>query len=161
MILLGSEKRHMRTDGTGGPDFQAEAEGLCWMGGYWRDLLAFTWRLNTFHGREAIKEGLSEARNRKQARDFTLEGEAFHGRLGEFGPTIEAFFKFETNLAHGRGFVRLLPTSSPGEFKALTLLTTMASLKAFPESRGANRDRTFMRTMEAGSKNWLDRRKAE
>src|SRR6266700_3031447 len=64
--------------------------------GYWRDLLALTWELKTFHGR------------------------AMTGVLGEFGPTVEGFFTFETELASARGYLRLVPEAGGAGFMAVT-----------------------------------------
>lgn len=75
--------------------------------GYWRDLLATSWQLRTFHGTSEIKSGLDGLKDKQRPRNFRLRGEAAPGQLGEFGATIEGFFDFETDLATGRGISAL------------------------------------------------------
>ncbi len=131
--------------------------------GYWRDLLATSWQLRTFHGTSEIKSGLDGLKDKQRPRNFRLRGEAAPGQLGEFGATIEGFFDFETDLATGRGYLRLAraDNTATSKFLAVTLLTAMDELKGFPERRGRHRDRTFTRAMEGNSDNWLDRRRAD
>jgi cation diffusion facilitator CzcD-associated flavoprotein CzcO len=130
--------------------------------GYWRDLLALTWELKTFHGLSEVQGGLTGISSTTQPRNFRLQGRTTMGVLGEFGPTVEGFFTFETELASARGYLRLVPATEAGRagFRAVTVLTAMLELKNFPERGRANRDETFMRAVEAGADNWLDRRGA-
>lgn len=130
--------------------------------GYWRDLLALTWDLRTSHGLSALSGSLMAVNREMHPRNLRLQGNAIAGVLGEFGPTIEGFFTFETDIATGRGYLRLVPAPEAGRgaFRAVTVLTTMVALKEFPELGRTNRDETFIRPVEAGSENWLDRRKA-
>ncbi|WP_315835636.1 NAD(P)/FAD-dependent oxidoreductase [Bradyrhizobium prioriisuperbiae] len=131
--------------------------------GYWRDLLAMSWQLRTFHGTFQIERGLRGVEGKQRPRSFRFRGEATQGQLGEFGATVEGFFTFETDLAYGRGYLRLAQSDSTEEsgYLAVTLLTAMAELKGFPERRGRHRDRTFARAVEGNSDNWLDRRQAD
>ncbi|MCK1513129.1 NAD(P)-binding domain-containing protein [Bradyrhizobium sp. 190] len=130
--------------------------------GYWRDLLALTWELKTFHGLSEVQGGLTGVGSTTRCRNFRLQGRTTTGVLGEFGPTVEGFFTFETELASARGYLRLVPVTEAGRagFRAVTVLTAMLDLKNFPERGRANRDETFMRAVEAGADNWLDRRGA-
>jgi cation diffusion facilitator CzcD-associated flavoprotein CzcO len=128
--------------------------------GYWRDLLALTWELKTFHGISEVQGALMGVDSAVRPRNLRLEGRAIAGVLGEFGPTVEGFFTFETDLASARGYLRLVPVREAGRdsFRAVTVLTAMVALKDFPERGRANRDETFMRPVEEGADNWLDRR---
>ena len=127
--------------------------------GYWRDLLTFAWIFKTVHGIDAIRAWLSEAVAANATYNFRLEGEPAIGALGEHGPTLEFFFTFETDIAFGRGFARLVEDpNSPESLTALTVLTTMRELKAFPEATGRRRPREDMCASSGELANWLDRR---
>lgn len=130
--------------------------------GYWRDLLALTWEIRTAHGLPELQGSLTNVNPEMRPRNLRLQGNATTGVLGEFGPTIEGFFTFETGIATARGYLRLTPATEAGRdnFRAVTVLTAMVALKEFPPFGLANRDETYMRPVEAGSENWLDRRKA-
>lgn len=130
--------------------------------GYWRDLLTFGWIFKNVHGIDAIRAWLSDAVARNMACNFRLEGEPAIGAIGEHNPTLEFFFTFETDIALGRGFVRLVEDfNTPESLKAFTVLTTMRELKAFPEATGRKRPREDMRASSGELQNWLDRRNFE
>jgi putative flavoprotein involved in K+ transport len=120
-------------------DAQAAA-GMFLDGGYWRDILALTWDLRTFAGRDRIADGLAAWRPARSPSGFWLEDTApdmFERRT--LGWTIEAFFTFETDIARCRGHIRLLTDPQSGDWKAWTLLTEMEDLKGFEEKAGALR----------------------
>jgi len=125
-----------------------DATGLAAMmhaDGFWRDLLTFSWTFTTRHGVDAIREWAAAAPLVKAHR-FCLQGEPAVGAIGEHRETLEVFFTFETDLANGRGFVRLVPDlTAPAGARAFTLLTTMRELKRFPEPVGRKRRRADMR----------------
>ncbi len=139
-----------------------ERAAACFMpDGYWRDFLAFTWDIQTFHHSSEVAAALRRTRPTSGARDFRLDGDAILGRIAIFGETVESFFTFETQVGRGRGYVRLLPDPErPGSFKAETMLTTMQELKQFPERTGRGRPRKDMGVPARGLENWLDRRMA-
>jgi cation diffusion facilitator CzcD-associated flavoprotein CzcO len=129
--------------------------------GYWRDLLTFGWEFKTCHGADDIRTWLADVLPATPAQNFRLEGAPALGALGEHRPTLEFFFRFETALAHGRGFVRLVEdAAAPGTPKAFTLLTTMLALKDFPEAIGRNRPREDLSATAGQPENWRDRRDA-
>lgn len=129
--------------------------------GYWRDLLTFGWDFRTRHGVPAVESWLRETLSSNSPRNFSLEGDPSIGSLGEHRETLEFFFRFETPLALGRGFARLVADANSAEtLKAFTILTTMKELKAFPEAVGRNRPREDMRVSSRGLENWLDRKNA-
>jgi hypothetical protein len=123
--------------------------------GYWRDLLTFGWEFKTCHGADEIRTWLAEVFPSSPAQNFRLEGDPALGAIGEHRPTLEFFFKFETPIACGRGFIRLVE-----ETKAFTLLTTMQVLKDFPETTGRNRPRDDLRITARETESWRDRRNA-
>jgi cation diffusion facilitator CzcD-associated flavoprotein CzcO len=130
--------------------------------GYWRDLLSFGWEFTTRHGIGEIQAWLSDAFRSNAARNFRIEGEPGIGAIGEHGETLEFFFTFETAVANGRGFVRLIAdANSPGAAKIFTILTSMKELKDYPETTGRQRPRDDLRASSHGLENWLDRRNAE
>lgn len=139
----------------------AAATGMMVPDGYWRDLLGFNWEFHTCHGVAEIEARLAAQFAAFGGTAFRLEGEPGIGRLGEFGETIEFFLGFETNVATGRGHVRLIADpAEPGSFKAFTLLTAMRELKQFPELFRRDRQREEMPAPERGVENWLDQRNA-
>jgi cation diffusion facilitator CzcD-associated flavoprotein CzcO len=128
--------------------------------GYWRDLLTFGWIFKSVHGIDAIGAWLSAAVAPNAAYDFSMEGEPAIGAIGEYSPTLEFFFTFETDIALGRGFIRLVEDSNEAEsLRAFTVLTAMRELKACPEATGRRRPREDMRASSGELENWLDRRK--
>jgi cation diffusion facilitator CzcD-associated flavoprotein CzcO len=127
--------------------------------GYWRDLLTFGWIFKTLHGIEDVEAWLTETFDANRAYDFCLEGEPQIRAFGDYSVTLQFFFKFETETALGRGFVRLVESpNAPNNVRAFTVLTTMSALKAFPEATGRKRPRADLRFTSNESKNWLDRR---
>jgi cation diffusion facilitator CzcD-associated flavoprotein CzcO len=126
--------------------------------GYWRDLLTFGWEFKTLHGIDRVQAWLGETYDAQPGRGFRLEGQAMVGAIGEHSTTVEFFFRFETSIAHGRGYARLV--GQPSELKAFTLLTTMHELKKFPQATARNRLREDLRIASSQLENWADRRTA-
>ncbi|NTA84151.1 NAD(P)/FAD-dependent oxidoreductase [Agrobacterium tumefaciens] len=127
--------------------------------GYWRDIIALTWDIKTFHGPAAIEEMLGNYAGKSGLRNFRIEGQPRQEQLGEFGSTVEVFVAFDTDTITGRGCVRLVADrTDEDQLRALTLLTSADQLTGFPEKSLTNRKRDSHRTTEKGSKNWLDER---
>jgi cation diffusion facilitator CzcD-associated flavoprotein CzcO len=126
--------------------------------GYWRDLLAFTWDLRTFHGKVRMAAALREFSGAGGAGGFRLEeGQeaVFTERNGV--ACLEAFFIFETSAARARGHLRLVrDEANPTNWQAWTLLTASQELKGFEERTGHRRPRGNEHSR--GRENWLDRR---
>lgn len=128
---------------------------------YWRDLLTFSWDFKTLHGVDAIKSWLIGTFDKVGAQGFRLEGEPTISAIGEHSTTLEFFFRFETKIALGRGYVRLVGDITPGgKPEVFTVLTAMAELKEFPEPLGRTRPREDLRATSRNLENWLDRRQA-
>src|SRR5437868_5717357 len=91
---------------------------------YWRDLLTFSWDFKTLQGIEQVKSWLRKTFDSVGAFAFRLEGEPTIGSIGEHSKTLEFFFRFETEIALGRGYVRLVgDLNSATTAKIFTILT--------------------------------------
>lgn len=134
--------------------------GMMHVDGYWRDLLSFGWEFKTLHGANEIQSWLSKADPAQAARDFRLEGQPMAGAIGVHDVTLEFFFRFETGIANGRGYARLVAGPPAPDLRVFTLLTTMHELKEFPQATARNRPRTDLRSASTQSENWADRRAA-
>ncbi len=129
--------------------------------GYWRDLLTFEWLFKVLHGPGEVEAWLRKAFDPKPARNFRLESDPTVGAIGDHPQTLEFFFRFETAIASGRGYARLVPDpASPATVQVCTFLTAMQELKSFPEKRGKNRPHDDLRVTSTQTENWLDRRRA-
>ena len=117
---------------------------------YWRDLIAFTWNIRTQEGKPAVRAMLDARLADVKPSNFAIEGEAT-----EAGGVTEAWFRFETGVARGRGHLRL-----KGD-KAWTLLTTMVELKGHEEKKGERRIKGAEHGVHPGRKNWLELREEE
>ncbi|HEV7866004.1 MAG TPA: NAD(P)/FAD-dependent oxidoreductase, partial [Acidimicrobiia bacterium] len=133
--------------------------------GWWRDLLAFTWDLRTFHGTGAITGALVGALEGSRPTGFRLtEGkEPITVEVDENTRWVQGFFDFETTAARGAGFFRLMPTGTDadGPWQAWTVLTTMDELKGFEEQLGARREKGVSHGEQRDRQSWLERREAE
>ena len=117
---------------------------------YWRDLVSFTWNINTSEGKDAIEEMLDATLSHAQPSAFAIDGEG-----SETDGITEGWFTFETGAARGRGHVRL-----KGD-KCWTLLTSMVELKGHEEKKGSNRINGVEHGTVDGRKNWLERKQEE
>ncbi|MBR0708204.1 flavin-containing monooxygenase [Bradyrhizobium liaoningense] len=146
----------------GKPD-PAALERLFLSDGFWRDVLALSWNLQTIAGRDAVAQALTAlapeavptnfkiAPNRAPPRWVTRAGTA----------NIEAIFNFETAIGRGSGIVRLVPDAADGDhLKAWTLLTALDELKGFEEQLGTSRPRGQAYSRDFRGPNWLDLRNA-
>ncbi len=139
-------------------DYERAAAGFL-PEGYWRDLLAFTWDIQTTQRRPEIAAKLRQAHPDSGAWGFVLDGDPIRGRIAIYGETVEGFFNFETKVGIGRGYLRLIADPEvAGGHRAATIVTAMQELKAFPERSGRRRRRGNTGGYERGLENWLDRR---
>ena len=133
--------------------------------GWWRDLLAFTWDLRTFHGTGAITDALAATLEGSRPTGFGLtEGkEPVLVEVDENTKWVQGFFDFETTVARGNGFFRLMPTGTDadGPWRAWTVLTTMEALKSFEEQLGPRREKGVSHGEQRDRQSWLERREAE
>lgn len=117
---------------------------------YWRDLVAFTWNIRTQEGKAAVRAMLDA-----RLPDVTPSNFAIEGQATEAGGVTEAWFRFETGVARGRGHLRL-----KGD-KAWTLLTTMTELKGHEEKKGERRIKGAEHGVHPGRKTWSELREEE
>src|SRR6185437_4719636 len=137
----------------------AAATDLFLPDGLWRDVLAFTWNIQTATGRPAIAAMLQDTLARTQPRNFHIPSKRTPPRWVRRAGTeaIEALFSFETAFGSANGVLRLMPDpKAPSLLRAWTLVTTLQELKGheeFPPQRAD--DDSGLR--DFGAANWLDR----
>ncbi|MGJ7458867.1 NAD(P)-binding domain-containing protein [Halomonas sp. RA08-2] len=117
---------------------------------YWRDLVAFTWNLKTLEGQDEIQSMLDATLAEARPSRWRIDGEAT-----EADGVTEAWFTFETDVAHGKGLVRLK------DGKCWTLLTTMQELRDYPEPRGDRRPLGAEHGANKSRETWLEGRQRE
>jgi putative flavoprotein involved in K+ transport len=117
---------------------------------YWRDLLAFTWNIKTFEGRDAIREMLAATIASTKPTGWRLTGEATSDR-----GTVEAWFSFKTRVAAGTGCLRLR------DGKCRTLFTAIEDLKGFEEKSGASRPLGVRHKADRQRETWSEARRRE
>jgi cation diffusion facilitator CzcD-associated flavoprotein CzcO len=135
-------------------DAKAAAE-LFLADGLWRDVLAFTWNLQTQFGREQIEATLHDTLARTKPKNFHTPPNRtpprWVSRAGR--ETIEAIFEFETAFGPCHGVVRLVPDD--GTLRAWTLVTNLQELRGHEEFKKDEVADSGTRTF--GGENWLDR----
>src|SRR5580704_6245252 len=114
----------------------AAAASLFAVEGHWRDVLAFTWRLQTASGGTAIEAALAPTLAHTKAAGFHFSAERSVPRRVRRAGTdcIEAIFEFETAVGRANGVVRLVEETD-GAWRAWTLLTTLEELNGYPDGR--------------------------
>ncbi len=117
---------------------------------FWRDLVAFSWNIVTFEGRDAIAAMLRESLPRTQPSGWAVDGEA-----SSADGVIEVWISFETATARGRGHLRLK------DGKCWTLLTAITELKGHEERRGPTREMGAEHGSTLGRQSWAERRAKE
>ena len=122
--------------------------------GHWRDILAFTWHIETMDGVGQIRAALSETVAKTQPKGFRVDPKRTPPRWVTRAGTeaVEALLSFETALGRGSGVLRLVPDPRvPGRLCAWTLSTALDELTGFEERIGARRP-TVMRG--SGWRSW-------
>ena len=117
---------------------------------YWRDLVAFTWNIKTMEGPAAVGAMLEATLASVKPHNWQIEGEASGA-----DDAAEAWISFETQVARGRGHIRLKND------KCWTLLTTMTELKGFEEKKGPSRAMGAEHGAQQGRINWAEKRARE
>jgi cation diffusion facilitator CzcD-associated flavoprotein CzcO len=138
----------------------AAAAALFLPDGLWRDLLAFTWTIQTMAGRPAIEAALAHMLARTKAANFHIPPRRTPPRRVNRAGTesIEAIFEFETAFGPGNGIVRLVPDSQ-GRLRAWTLNTNLHELRGHEEQFKRRGEPDSTRDFDA--ENWSDRRARE
>ena len=112
--------------------------------GFWRDVLALSWNLQTIAGRDAITDALTALAPKAAPASFKIAPNRAPPRWVTRAGTnnVEAIFDFDTALGRGSGILRLVPNPADGDrLKAWTLLTALDELKGFEEQLGTSRPR--------------------
>ncbi|MBL6082453.1 NAD(P)/FAD-dependent oxidoreductase [Belnapia sp. T18] len=127
---------------------------------HWRDVLAFTWHITPFAGRESIATRLAAEQARIGAHGFHLPHDRKPPRrVKRLGiDSIEAIFEFSTAEGRGAGLIRLSPAAEVGARKAWLLSTTLDALTGHEEKIGANRPTGAAYSRNFGGDNWADMR---
>lgn len=140
----------------------AELENLFLTDGYWRDLLAFTWNIETHKGAAAIAEALRHYAGQVKPSGFKVD----HGRTSPRVVTrvgeelIEAFFCFHTAFGPAGGVVRLIRDDDGGAPKAWTISTALDQIEGSEETIDAARPSGESYSRDFHGPNWLDLRQA-
>jgi len=122
----------------------------CW----WRDLLALTWDLGTYHRTPQVR-GLLEAHLASAAPTSVTLDDSFGPRETDGG--IEGLFTFETATGWCRGVARLV--ESDGQWRAVNVMTGMEDLKGHERALGGRRPIGPRHVPGARtSHNWKDQR---
>jgi cation diffusion facilitator CzcD-associated flavoprotein CzcO len=134
----------------------AAAAALFLPDGLWRDLLAFTWTIQTMAGRAAIETMLAETLPRTRPKNFHIPPQRTPPRwIGRAGADcIEALFEFETDFGPCNGALRLVPDGQ-GQLRAWTLNTNLHELRGYEEEFKRRAPPDSMR--DFGAENWSDR----
>src|SRR5476649_1909945 len=134
----------------------AAAAALFLDDGLWRDVLAFTWNIQTMAGRPAIEATLRQTLARTKPANFRIPPRRTPprrvSRAGSEG--IEAIFEFATAFGPANGILRLV-NDGQGWLRAWTMNTNLHELRGYEEEfkRRAEPDST----RDFGAANWLDR----
>ena len=130
--------------------------------GHWRDVLAFTWRIGTATGADAIEAALAPTLARTRPANFHMPAERSPARRVKRAGVdcIEAIFEFETACGRANGVVRLVEEGN--DWRIWTLLTTLEELHGYPDGRPKAMSDAEKFSRDFGGENWLDqRRKAQ
>ncbi|OLL26601.1 putative indole-3-pyruvate monooxygenase [Neolecta irregularis DAH-3] len=135
--------------------------GLIHPDGWWRDMLALSWEHRTVHGTDEIHKFLVLYLAKIRISCIRLED----GKIpvlsnieGAFA-WIEMFFNFETEVAVGRGVIRL--RQDRNTWKAFTIYTCASELKGFEEKVGPTRSSGTIHGEILGRKGWSEKRREE
>lgn len=123
---------------------------------YWRDILALTWDIRTFSGKEMASSGLGRFAGERRPSNFVLDaGSVTSIARGEWGTSIEARFDFETDIGRGQGHFRLCDSGyGTGNWTAWTVFTALKDLKGHEEKVGNMRP-NFVETSLDQPKKWM------
>ena len=132
------------------------AAGLFIDSGLWRDVLAFTWTIETTAGSAAIVAKLHETLARTRPVNFHIPAKRTPPRwvMRAGVDCIEGLFEFETAFGPANGVFRLVPDGD-GRLRAWTLSTNLHELRGHEEEfrRRGEPDST----RDFGAENWTDR----
>ncbi|MFV0297649.1 MAG: flavin-containing monooxygenase [Hyphomicrobiaceae bacterium] len=128
---------------------------------HWRDLVSFTWHLQTASGRDAIRDQLAETLGKIKPRKMRLDKNRTPPRIVMRAGVrnIESLFTFETEFGDGTGVLRLVPGASENDgLKAWVLLTALEDIRGHEQRIGPRRPRGEEWSGGFGGENWMDHR---
>ena len=121
-------------------------------GGYWRDLVSFTWNIATLEGAPAIRAMLDAQLDLVKPIGFDIAA----GETAEDADDFQqAWITFETATGRGHGHIRTR------NGKIWTLLTTLKELKGHEERSGQTRPKGADHGVASDRKSWSEKRDAE
>jgi putative flavoprotein involved in K+ transport len=126
--------------------------------GLWRDVLAFTWTIQTMSGRPAIEAAMRETLARTKPAHFHFPARRTPPRWVTRAGTeaLEGLFEFETAIGRGAGVMRLVPDpQTPSRLRAWSIVTTLEELKGHEEAFKKHTADDGIR--DFGAENWSDR----
>lgn len=125
---------------------------------HWRDLLAFTWKLQTVSGHEDVTNTLWDTLQAGGLQGLApAAGRALPQRVERAGKEcIEAFVTFRSPAGTGTGVLRLI--SDSGQMKAWTLMTSLDEISGHPERTGTERPQGESYSRDFRGPNWADLR---
>jgi len=138
-----------------------EAANLFADHGQWRDLLAFTWHIQTMDGREKIQRALQQTTPKAKPKELALAEERTPPRIVDRADVdcIEAFIKLDTVWGPASGILRLIPNENgPNGVKAWVLMTSLEEIRGHEEAIGDRRPSGENYSRSFGGDNWLDLR---
>lgn len=104
--------------------------------GYLRDILVFTWNNRTLHGHDNISSFLGSTLAHASITNVQLDERQYfcptHGQIGPGVFAVSTGFTFETPIAKGNGYARLVEDEQK-QWKALSVFTMIDELKGYPE----------------------------
>mgnify|MGYP000284685966 CR=1 FL=1 len=132
------------------------AANLFAVDGFWRDLVAFTWNLKTFEGREEIADMLTVRLTETAPSGWVTSESATETEDG----VAEAFVEFETGVGRGTAHLRLRPDAD-GNDEGWTLLTTLQQLTGHEEPQGHGRPLGAVHGADPDRRSWAEKREDE
>ena len=125
--------------------------------GLWRDLLAFTWTIETMAGSAAIKKTLAETLARVKPVNIRIPAQRTPPRWVTRADmeTIEVIFEFDSAAGPCEGAVRLVPDPESSKLRAWTMNTNLNELRGHEEQ--FKRRPPPDSTRDFGAENWSDR----
>ena len=115
--------------------------------GWWRDLLALTWDIRTFHGANKIKKFLDDRLSQSQ---LSVDSKILVAMVGKPLPELPLLvvqFTFETTGGVGVATVNLVLTPA-GVWQAFTICTELETIKGTQTTFGPGRDARSLRGNE-------------
>ena len=136
---------------------------------HWRDLLAFTWSIQSIAGKSEITTALQQSLGATRPEDFHVPCQRTAPRMVTRAgvETLEAIFAFDTATGPANGVLRLVredgdtdesADGNGGEWRAWILMTALDEIRGHEEHTGAHRPDGESYSREFGGDNWLDER---